>query len=243
MVRRRLRSTSACAADQLVYRGADGRTATMPAELVDQFAIQRPYVEETIADELRPCFARWSPSRSDGNLVFLGAGLMLQQLGAWPAGLRAVQWIGHLDHRRGDLRSHLALHGARPGLRRRRGRALAGLHRRDRHPRRRRPRLRRGRAGAGRPMSRRPKPTAIRAPRGQPRQAGLEPRRAGAARRAAALPRPPRAGRPDRVAKGRAHALRHGGADHHRPCGARRPSGRRSRSGPGRRWRWPGAAA
>ena len=62
------------ASDQLVYRGVDGRTATMPAELVDQFAIQGPYVEETIADELRPCFARWSPSRSDGNLVFLGAG-------------------------------------------------------------------------------------------------------------------------------------------------------------------------
>ena len=55
-----------------MYRGADGLTATMPAGLVEQFMIQRPYVEETIADNLRPCFARWSFARSDENLAFLG---------------------------------------------------------------------------------------------------------------------------------------------------------------------------
>ena len=58
--------------EQMVYRGADGLTATMPAALVEQFKINRPYVEETIADNLRPCFARWSFARSDDNLAFLG---------------------------------------------------------------------------------------------------------------------------------------------------------------------------
>lgn len=55
-----------------MYGGPDGLMATMPAGLVRQFMINRSYVEETIADNLRPCFNRWSFFRYDENLAFLG---------------------------------------------------------------------------------------------------------------------------------------------------------------------------
>ena len=70
-----------------------------------------------------------------------------QQL-ARPGGVRALLRIGDQHHRRRDLRPHLALDGARPGLRRCRGAPLAELHRAGGDARRRRPQLRRDRRRA-----------------------------------------------------------------------------------------------
>ena len=58
--------------------------------------------------------------------------------------------------------------------------------------------------------------------RRQPRQARLEPRRAGAARGAARLSRASLGGGDGRVAPGGEDAARHGRAHHRRPCGAGR---------------------
>ena len=56
---------------------------------------------------------------------------------------------GTIDHRCRDLRPDQPLDGARPGLRRCRGHAMADLHRRERDARRRRPQLRRDRRREG----------------------------------------------------------------------------------------------
>ena len=119
---------------------------------------------------------------------------------------------GTIDHRRRDLRPHLAssmeLDPAYVDVA---VHPLAELHRRERR--------RSTATAAASPRSRpsgarhepRPPPEADRDPpaRGQPRQAGLEPRRAGAARRACrAAPSISRRSPAGRVAPGRAHAAR-----------------------------------
>ena len=58
--------------EQVAFQGADGRTATMPRGLVQQYMIRRSWVEETIADNLRPCFACWSFARLEDHLAHLG---------------------------------------------------------------------------------------------------------------------------------------------------------------------------
>ena len=67
---------------------------------------------------------------------------------ARPGGLRSVCRLGHHDHRGRDDRPRLSRHRDRSGLRRRRGAALAGLHRRAGDARR-WPQLRGGRGRAG----------------------------------------------------------------------------------------------
>ena len=142
-----------------------------------------------------------------------------------PAGLRALLRIGDLDHRRRDLRPDQPRRwsSTRPTSM---SRCFAGRASPARAPtpRRRRPQLRSDRRREERQREPRPPPEADGDPpaRGQPRQARLEPRRAGAARHPAALPRASLRGRPQGMATGGAHPLRDGGADQHRPRGARR---------------------
>ena len=98
---------------------------------------------------------------------------------ARPGGLRAVCRLGHHDHRGRDDRPRLSRHRDRSGLRRRRGAALAGLHRRAGDARR-WPQLRGGRGRAGKARrrcngdcvmrGRKPIPTHLKVLRGNPGQ-------------------------------------------------------------------------
>ena len=107
---------------------------------------RRPQADDALADpEPRPGRQHGARHPEAGRVH---APADAEQQLARPGGLRAVLRIGDLDHRRRDLRPHLALDGARPGLRRCGGDPLAELHREDGDPRRRRPQLRRDRRRA-----------------------------------------------------------------------------------------------
>jgi len=113
--------TLAAQPDALAYQGADRRTAVMPRLLVQQYGIKRSWIEETIAENLRPDFARRAFVRLGDHLAYLGeANLVNDVVPCYLArGLGHMPVFERLDHRlraENSGRRGIVLDAGRSGL-------------------------------------------------------------------------------------------------------------------------------